>query len=259
MSTYVVSDLHGNYTVFERGLETIGFSSSDTLICLGDCIDRGNDGIRILQEIKMAPNMDTLLGNHEFMMLNSIDINGGTDCIGTDSLLWLFSNGGNITYLKYAYLPEEERKKLLFWLIRRKIITEMDIKDKKYILTHSCYVPTDIKTGKSTLDKPYNELSHETSMQALWFSPYRKDTYCDPEEIYGKYPAYTFITGHVPIQSIKILAGKKDYTELPEPYTNEKASNMIDIDGGLSYNGKFGIKGAAIFLRLDDMEHFVIQ
>ena len=52
MATYAVSDLHGQDRTFEKGLKLIGFSDSDMLYVIGDAIDRGPDGIRILEYIK---------------------------------------------------------------------------------------------------------------------------------------------------------------------------------------------------------------
>ena len=52
MSIYVMSDIHGEADLFHAMLEQIGFSESDTLYILGDVIDRGPDGIALLQEIR---------------------------------------------------------------------------------------------------------------------------------------------------------------------------------------------------------------
>ena len=52
MSTYVISDIHGQYEPFKRILQQINFSDDDVLYVLGDAIDRGPDGIKILKEIK---------------------------------------------------------------------------------------------------------------------------------------------------------------------------------------------------------------
>ena len=49
MATYAVGDLHGQYDTFAAGLEKIGFQDSDQLYVIGDAIDRGDDGIKILQ------------------------------------------------------------------------------------------------------------------------------------------------------------------------------------------------------------------
>ena len=51
MSTYVISDIHGQYDTFMRMLKQIKFCEEDTLYILGDAIDRGPDGIKILKAI----------------------------------------------------------------------------------------------------------------------------------------------------------------------------------------------------------------
>ena len=76
MSTYVVSDLHGQFDIFMRLLEKAHFSPDDKLYMLGDAIDRGPDGIKILQYVMNSENMEFLLGNHELMMLTSVDPDG---------------------------------------------------------------------------------------------------------------------------------------------------------------------------------------
>ena len=73
MSIYVMSDLHGEADLFHAMLRKISFSEQDKLIILGDVIDRGPMGISLLTEIMDTPNMEMLLGNHEYMMLQYFD------------------------------------------------------------------------------------------------------------------------------------------------------------------------------------------
>lgn len=102
MATYAISDLHGQYGIFEKLLEVIDFSDDDYMYVLGDAIDRGPDGIRILQKIMTSPNMDLLIGNHEFLMLNSVDLDGSIDSVpGKDADLWLNYNGADHTFSQY--------------------------------------------------------------------------------------------------------------------------------------------------------------
>ena len=63
---YVVSDIHGHYDKYLELLQKIEFSADDTLYVLGDVIDRGPDGCRILQDMMGRSNMVPILGNHEF-------------------------------------------------------------------------------------------------------------------------------------------------------------------------------------------------
>ena len=48
---YVMSDLHGCYDKYISMLEKIRFSEKDTLYVLGDVVDRGDGGMKILQDM----------------------------------------------------------------------------------------------------------------------------------------------------------------------------------------------------------------
>ena len=48
---YVMSDLHGCYDKYMQMLEKIKFNNEDTLYVLGDIVDRGDDGIKILLDM----------------------------------------------------------------------------------------------------------------------------------------------------------------------------------------------------------------
>jgi len=65
--SYVMSDLHGCYDKYMQMLEKIKFSDNDTLYILGDIIDRGDDGIKILLNMMNRNNTIPILGNHEYM------------------------------------------------------------------------------------------------------------------------------------------------------------------------------------------------
>lgn len=63
---YVCSDIHGHYDAYAALLTHIDLQSDDTLYILGDVIDRGLDGVKILQDMMARPNIVPILGNHEF-------------------------------------------------------------------------------------------------------------------------------------------------------------------------------------------------
>ena len=58
MSTYVMSDIHGQFFSYRKMLKEIEFSDDDFLYVLGDCIDRGPDGISIIQDIMNRKNAE---------------------------------------------------------------------------------------------------------------------------------------------------------------------------------------------------------
>ncbi len=73
MSTYLLSDVHGQYNAYKKILDKIHFSENDFLYVLGDAIDRGPEGIRLIQDIMNRENVELLLGNHECMLLNAME------------------------------------------------------------------------------------------------------------------------------------------------------------------------------------------
>ena len=73
---YAISDIHGCSETFTELLNKISFSTNDTLYLLGDYIDRGPSSIQTIDKIielqSSGYNIKCLRGNHEQMMLNSI-------------------------------------------------------------------------------------------------------------------------------------------------------------------------------------------
>ena len=190
MAVYVVSDIHGELELFLAGLDLIRFSDRDELYVIGDAIDRGDSGIEVLQYIMEHENMDLLIGNHEFLMLNSVNLQGLWSCNGPDALLWRYGNGGDATWKKYTMLNDEERSKLLTWLKKRFVIKVIPVKGTDYCLTHSHY-------KKSCENKRYHQLTYGEVFSITWTSMYRKDTEThNPFNVYESYD-YTYSTDDV--------------------------------------------------------------
>ena len=108
MSTYICSDLHGQYDLFVQLLDKISFSEEDKMFVLGDVIDRGPDSIKLLQELMSRPNIICLLGNHELMMMEAFSL--GTNGIPDYDDIWLAAqNGGDRTLNQFWRLSEKEK------------------------------------------------------------------------------------------------------------------------------------------------------
>ena len=248
MSIYAVSDLHGQYDLFLQGLDVIGFSDGDHLWVLGDAIDRGKDGIKILQYILKHDNIDLILGNHEFMMLNSVHPGGQPVCTGDDENLWLHSNAGNRTFREYRRLIIGTRKLLLSWLKSRYVIKTVRVGDADFCLTHSFY-------KESCKNMTYAELEYGDVWSVVWSSIWREDEYTRALDIYPDYD-YTFISGHVPVQSVRRFQNPiGDWNQL-KAVTH---GNLVNIDGGCAFGRSEDINNGAIFLRLDDMREFPVE
>ena len=70
MATYFCSDIHGEYALFCRLLDKIGYSSSyDAFYVLGDMIDKGKDPVRLVNLLMSLGGVRAILGNHEHYFL----------------------------------------------------------------------------------------------------------------------------------------------------------------------------------------------
>lgn len=249
MSTYAVADPHGNFELFKKGLEKIGFSKDDTVYVLGDVIDKGPDCIGLMQYIMDTGNIEFIMGNHEHMMLNTIDHNGEDRRDGPDAERWIVRNNGILSYNKYIALPIEKRKAMIDWLLSRPLIKELDIKTKSgevqhFVLSHSYYIP-----GYAGV--PCKDIDYDTAFDIMWLSMFRDGTtHCD-RSVFDANKDKIFITGHVGVQRVR-----DEYTSLDSLHMY-RDGNFIDIDGGLSAQDAI-VNNGMIFLRLEDMEEFIL-
>ncbi len=79
MATFVIGDIHGNLPALDDLLDQVEplLARDDTLVFLGDYIDRGPDARACVDRIlelraRTAANVATLLGNHEDWLLRSL-------------------------------------------------------------------------------------------------------------------------------------------------------------------------------------------
>ncbi|MDW7773809.1 MAG: metallophosphoesterase family protein [Desulfobulbaceae bacterium] len=97
--TYVIGDIHGCYEPLVNMLQLIG-NTEDTLIFLGDYIDRGPESKKVVDLLvqlkKDLPRVITLLGNHESMFLRFLN--------GRDQEFFML-NGGQETLESYGIDP----------------------------------------------------------------------------------------------------------------------------------------------------------
>lgn len=110
--TYAVTDLHGMWNLWEQISEYC--DETDTIYFLGDSIDRGVDGLRIMESLLKDRRVIYLLGNHEEFFLEVapqlIGLNEEDILISPndDFYLWL-CNGGYDTMKAFTHLTREEQ------------------------------------------------------------------------------------------------------------------------------------------------------
>lgn len=131
MAHYVMGDIHGEADRFHAMLEKIHFSEADTLILLGDVIDRGPDGIALLLEIMEIPNAIMLLGNHEYMMLRYLS----PDATGTDIRRWNW-NGNAPTLSAYLKQKAKVQQRIRSYLQNLPTHMELEINGNRFYIVH---------------------------------------------------------------------------------------------------------------------------
>ena len=143
---YTMSDIHGCYDKYRAMLSEIRFKSTDVLYVLGDVIDRGPDGIKILRDMSMRPNVFPILGNHEFTAamclpwltqeITEQSLNSLTDDQIAALGDWI-SNGGETTLQSRWKLKPEERQDILEYLREMELYAEVEAGGRSFVLTHA--------------------------------------------------------------------------------------------------------------------------
>lgn len=243
---YVLSDVHGNYKAWSSILKQIKLSSSDDLYILGDVIDRGKHGLRILSEIMDNPNMHMILGNHEYMMLNALD------CPYTDNepekllrlsekiQLW-FLNGGEVTFNAFEVLPKQKQEAITKYLHSVPITRYIELNGVTYVLCHANW------------EQLFASLPESARYLAVWDRARLQDAmemleFSNPNAVMviGHTPTYNFSTSHNEIKTNKHFMSVF------------KFRNLLAIDCGAGFPNKIeGRKqGRLACVRLDDMHVF---
>lgn len=216
---YVMADIHGHYDRFMDILGQINLQPEDHLYVLGDVIDRNPGGIDVLRHLMHMPNATLLLGNHEYMMLESIGNSKDMDAW----LLWLY-NGGGVTNDAIMGLSDEELNEIITYLECLPVNIEIEVNGTVYLLVHGAPEAT---------FHPFRTKHPNSKMHAIWS---RIDRYARMPE--GK----TIILGHTPTT----------HYQQKRPLRIWHGDRMIGIDCGCSTSEY----GCLACLRLDDMKEF---
>ena len=227
MSTYVMSDIHGRMGAFHNMLEKIRFSDGDLLYVIGDVVDRGPNGIRLLQEIMQAKNIRMLLGNHELMMLDYFS----PSATQTEKIRWNRNRNGE-TLDQFRALSQREKEELLLFLKSRPDWTEVTVKGQIYHLVH----------GWPGIDR------HD----CVWGRP-------ADAQVFAPMSRKRLIVGHTPVPMLLHPSDSdmnRYFRELERTGGHVEilhAPGFIDIDCGCGHSAPGCCLGC---LRLEDMQGF---
>ena len=148
--TYVCADVHGCYEKYLKLLEDIDFKDNDELYIIGDVLDReGNGGIDILQDIMNTPNIRLILGNHEEIALEGMELlmntkiknSSNSDGILPEYIIIMLTEwinlGGYPTIDAFRELPHSEQKRITRFLSNRCMTyAEITVNGTDYVLCH---------------------------------------------------------------------------------------------------------------------------
>lgn len=221
---YCVSDIHGNYEGYMKLLEKINLSDQDILYVLGDVVDRGKGGIKILQDMMMHHNIIPIIGNHEYMAINCLkflnqeiteeSIDNIEEGMIQGLLEWQ-NVGGQATIDEFHKLNTEEKQDIIEYLEEFSSYEEVTVNGKKYVLVHAGLC-------NFTPDRP---LENYHISELIFKVP-------DYERVY--FPDKYLVTGHLPTRCIEGNNGEdKIY----------RVNNHIAIDCGsgcVSEGGRLG-------------------
>lgn len=234
MSTYVMSDIHGEYEKFLSMLEAIHFTDEDELFILGDLVDRGPKPMELVLDIMGRANVFALMGNHDYIAYDilsrlNVEITDTNYTTQLDSVLmrclleWL-ANGGRSTFDGFHSLSADQKKDVLDYLFNLPLYEAVDVGDRTFVLTHAGL--GNFRDGKKLHEySPADLIEHRT----------------DPEQELIKDPSVYMVWGHTPTM---IYRGK------PQIFCHGR---NFCIDCGACFDG-----GRLACMRLDDLAEFYI-
>lgn len=228
MAVYVTSDLHGySLEKFKDFLKKVGFCADDFLYILGDVIDRGPDGVKILKWLMLQSNVQLILGNHEAMLLacdflfDEVTEDSIAKLTGTKLIIyktWV-SNSGQVTLDALSGIRDKEIQYILEYLREAPLYETVTVNGRDFVLVHS-------GLGGFRKDK---KLSEYSSTDLLWTRPSLNTKYFDD---------VTTVFGHTPT----VVYGNEHLGKIL------KTATWINVDVGV------GVGQEPALLRLDDMK-----
>lgn len=222
MSTYLMSDLHGDYKNFRKMLLLTNFRSDDVLYILGDVVDRGKDSLKLLEFVRTYSNIVVLKGNHEMFLERYLK--------GTFEERIFSHFGGDTTLVELQKYSREQKDELADYLEKMPYYQEITTEHGSTILTHSGihldYLVED-EDGKIDVVKSIQKAAAENE----WDFLIGNDLMEASADIWRRLNRY-MIVGHTPVQNWQ----DGDYHMLHKRF-------FMDIDCGAGHRENGGRMG----------------
>ncbi len=220
--TYVCSDLHGQYSTYEEIIKKL--KNTDKLYVLGDVIDRGPDGIKILQDImknKEKGQIEFIVGNHEIMMMKSLFFNDKKE-----SENWEQNNGGDVTKQAFERLTQDEQNKIKEFILDSYVYKNININSQQIHMVHA----KAIQPENEIEDKTVRELLKEGKMDMIEEAVWCRDNSGTENKNIAKKGTFTII-GHTPTDS-KMIEYKNGYLNIDCGAAYEERESLVDLQNG---------------------------
>lgn len=229
----LISDIHGFYSEFQQLLSYANFNiADDYLISLGDMIDRGKHGFKVVEwfrKMNVATNgrVQSLFGNHEHLFLSYL-----SGHISQKDYCYT-AYGGESTIKSYEGLKGYMKTHASF-MATMPLTLEID----NIVLTHA----------NINLSKP---LDSQTPYDTLWdynLDFYKKEINDDKIYIFGHTPTFYINKDMNESNNIKHY---KDYYEIWRKdnkicidctYHKERKLSILDITNDIEYYIDFNTK-----------------
>lgn len=228
---YCIADIHGDFEKYQAVLRKIRFCDKDVLYVLGDVIDRGSNGLKVLFDMMMRPNVYPILGNHEYMaaqcmqwLMNEVteeSISSMNEDMMQSMTEWL-NIGGQATLTAFRELDSEHQEMIVEYLSDFELYEEVEVNDQSFVLVHA---------GIRNFE-PDKELDEYDLYELIFEKPDYFSTY---------FPNRFLVTGHTPTrfiyeEALALQNAAKDGE--PSPYDKVyKEHNHIAIDCGCGFGG----------------------
>ena len=98
-NVWAIGDVHGYSDTLLALLDSLNLGSRDRVVLLGDLVDRGPRSCEVIRIARENPQIFSVLGNHEEMMLNSFDVDN-IETMTAQQTNWFYV-GGRATNQSY--------------------------------------------------------------------------------------------------------------------------------------------------------------
>ena len=238
MSRYVATDWHGNLRAAQKVLNEL-MGPEDKLYYLGDCADRGQDGLAVFDLLTSDPRVTFIKGNHEYFLQEGIErwVKYARPAL---SNLWEI-NGGEATAAAVERSSDEENFKRLAILKKMPYTVTVSVGDKIVILDHCGYTPK----WKEGHNRVKELVSADPGWEPMWDRFHFRDAWPEEKDLANVYVVH----GHTPTQYLlyRYFAegvqdifpnDKRDFKDEPVIYAD---GHKIDLDVVTWYTNKVAV------------------